>query len=253
MWDIKCIASALCFLTSNVLFLVRGYLAAYASAHAQSVMAEKNGDGATTDAGGPDYNYEYWRELDPTYVEYRWMERESHRPLMISASVSSIHFLGGHACLGDIIYRTCVPSGHALRMRRGKRDITRRARTHSLSLTLSSPSSYPYPPRHTIYIYSTIAPRCIGVVLDDRSHRPIGLGIEQGIQEGPWTARAARRGEKTSAFARSFVVSFVGWLVRWLVRSLFVRSFLRSFVPSFVHSFVPSFVRSFASFPPRPP
>jgi hypothetical protein len=136
MWDIKCIASALCFLTSNVLFLVRGYLAAYASAHAQSVMAEKNGDGATTDAGGPDYNYEYWRELDPTYVEYRWMERESHRPLMISASVSSIHFLGGHACLGDIIYRTCVPSGSCLENATGEKRYNT-TRTHTLSFAYS--------------------------------------------------------------------------------------------------------------------
>jgi hypothetical protein len=92
MWDLKCIASALCFLASNVLFLVRGYLAAYANAHAQSVMADNNGDASSSVASGGtnagmEYNYEYWKQLDPTYVQYKWMERESHRPLVISASV----------------------------------------------------------------------------------------------------------------------------------------------------------------------
>jgi hypothetical protein len=88
MWDLKCIAAALCFLVSNILYLVRGYLTMHANARTQEVMADKNGVSGPSTA--EDFNYEYWKQLDPTYLQYNWMERESQRPLMIGASVSAI-------------------------------------------------------------------------------------------------------------------------------------------------------------------
>lgn len=84
MWDLKCIASALCFLSSNVLYIVRGFMTMNANKHAQEVMAEKNGVSVEDE----DFNYEYWKLLDPTYVQYMWVQREMQRPLMIGASVS---------------------------------------------------------------------------------------------------------------------------------------------------------------------
>jgi hypothetical protein len=83
MWDLKCITAALCFLSSNVLFVVRGYLTMNSNKHAQEVMAEKNGVSVEDE----DFNYEYWKLLDPTYVQYMWVQREMQRPLVIGASV----------------------------------------------------------------------------------------------------------------------------------------------------------------------
>ena len=35
------------------------------------------------------FNFEYWKELDPSYIESRWANREASRPLMMSAAVST--------------------------------------------------------------------------------------------------------------------------------------------------------------------
>ena len=33
------------------------------------------------------FNFEYWKELDPTYIELRWGDREKQRPIMMSAAL----------------------------------------------------------------------------------------------------------------------------------------------------------------------
>ncbi len=103
MWDLKCIASALCFLTSNILFIVHGALMMRQSSSTQTANANdatidngiydndnsynENTDAAHSMIKPMSFNYQYWKELDPTYIELRWGDRENQRPIMMSAAL----------------------------------------------------------------------------------------------------------------------------------------------------------------------
>lgn len=83
MWDLKCIASALCFLTSNVLFIVHG-VSMMKEHHTSSA---EQGSSAASD-NHHSFNGQEWKELNPTYIQERWVQREVQRPIMMSAAVS---------------------------------------------------------------------------------------------------------------------------------------------------------------------
>ena len=78
MWDLKCLAAALCFLTSNVLWLVHGAL----------MYKERSHDSAVDQKDERSFNFEQWKMLDPAYIEERWVHRAAQRPIMMSAAVS---------------------------------------------------------------------------------------------------------------------------------------------------------------------
>ena len=79
MWDLKCIAAALCFLVSNILFIVHGVLAMYGSQNSQMANANDsnidqgvydsdnnypgNKDAVQSMAKPTSWNYEYWTDL----------------------------------------------------------------------------------------------------------------------------------------------------------------------------------------------
>ncbi|KAL7552778.1 hypothetical protein ACHAWF_016022 [Thalassiosira exigua] len=101
MWDLKCLAAAACFLTSNILFVVHGVLM---MKQAQSDQASNANDGSGGTAGymsgnaydpakeqsvvkPMSFHYEYWKDLDPVYIESRWVDREQSRPIMMSAAL----------------------------------------------------------------------------------------------------------------------------------------------------------------------
>eukprot|EP00571_Detonula_confervacea_P016053 CAMPEP_0172307906 /NCGR_PEP_ID=MMETSP1058-20130122/8664_1 /TAXON_ID=83371 /ORGANISM="Detonula confervacea, Strain CCMP 353" /LENGTH=360 /DNA_ID=CAMNT_0013020213 /DNA_START=124 /DNA_END=1206 /DNA_ORIENTATION=+ len=78
MWDLKCLAAAICFLTSNILFIVHGAL----------VMKENNSNSDNTSDGNTmHFSFESWKDLDPSYIETRWANREQQRPIMMSAAL----------------------------------------------------------------------------------------------------------------------------------------------------------------------
>lgn len=104
MWDLKCIAAALCFLTSNILFIVHGVIM-METHNAQSHTADAN-DGSINNGvydssnsyndnldkeqsaiKPTSFNFENWKELDPAYIEARWDNREQSRPIMMSAAL----------------------------------------------------------------------------------------------------------------------------------------------------------------------
>lgn len=76
MWDLKCIIAALCFVTSNILFIIHGAL--------------MMNDDSNTAVAGAELTRAYWKELDPSYIETQWTLRERQRPLMMSAAVRSL-------------------------------------------------------------------------------------------------------------------------------------------------------------------
>ena len=43
-----------------------------------------------------DWNFELWKDLDPDYIESRWIEREQSRPLMMCAVVSLFFYIFVH-------------------------------------------------------------------------------------------------------------------------------------------------------------
>lgn len=75
MWDPKCLAAAICFLTSNVLFVVHGAL---------EMKEESNANGGNTNQY---FNYESWKDLDPSYIEIRWVQHVAQRPIMMCAAL----------------------------------------------------------------------------------------------------------------------------------------------------------------------
>ena len=97
MWDLKCLAAALCFLTSNVLFVVHGALlmrgsdsqesASDAALHDAAYDASKENSAVHPTS----FNFDYWKELDPAYIESRWAEREEQRPILMSAAVGVVY------------------------------------------------------------------------------------------------------------------------------------------------------------------
>jgi len=102
MWDIKCIIAAICFLTSNTLFIVHGVLLMKEADH-NSHMANANDSSVNQNIYGnsnnydsnkansavkpTSYSFQNWKMLDPTYIESRWVEREAARPIMMCAAL----------------------------------------------------------------------------------------------------------------------------------------------------------------------
>ena len=82
MWDLKCIAAALCFFTSNILWVVHGALLMNSGS---SYTQSSNAIGSSANPYDPykendpvkpmNYNSEYWKDLDPDYIESRWVAR----------------------------------------------------------------------------------------------------------------------------------------------------------------------------------
>lgn len=77
MWDFKCITAALCFLTSNILFIVHGAL----------LMKYEHENNHNNNVAGTELARAYWKELDPSYIQTIWAQRESQRPLLMCAAV----------------------------------------------------------------------------------------------------------------------------------------------------------------------
>jgi len=91
VWDLKCLAAALCFVTSNVLFIV----------HMVQEMTNDPDGGATrkpnyasydpekaNSAVKPaSYGMEYLKDLDPTYIEGQWSDRLAWRHYLMVASL----------------------------------------------------------------------------------------------------------------------------------------------------------------------
>ena len=103
MWDFKCLAAAACFLTSNILFIVHGVLMMYSSSDSSasssgsygssshSMYDDKNPYDTTKEHSAVkpmNYQFQYWKDLDPEYIESRWVMRAEQRPIMMSAAVS---------------------------------------------------------------------------------------------------------------------------------------------------------------------
>jgi len=61
MWDIKCVASALCFIGSNALFFVNGFF-----------MTRSHNSSNSSSSSSSSFSFSQWKELDPAYIEERW-------------------------------------------------------------------------------------------------------------------------------------------------------------------------------------
>ena len=57
-----------------------------------------------------DWNFELWKDLDPDYIESRWIEREQSRPLMMCAVVSLFFYIIVHMIYNytDLQYLLCI-------------------------------------------------------------------------------------------------------------------------------------------------
>mmetsp|Transcript_16761 Transcript_16761/g.30147 ORF Transcript_16761/g.30147 Transcript_16761/m.30147 type:complete len:384 (+) Transcript_16761:157-1308(+) len=100
MWDIKCIASALCFLTSNILFIVHGLIMMKGSDFTSNKPADGSDETFTasgtkisyTDSGAVEltresFSFSAWKDLDPSYIRSRWEARDESRAMMITAAL----------------------------------------------------------------------------------------------------------------------------------------------------------------------
>lgn len=86
MWDHKCIAAALCFLTSNILFIVHGALMMKEN-NSNPYDATKENSAVKPASYTPSFSYTDWKDLDPAYIESRWLERVDSRPIMMVANL----------------------------------------------------------------------------------------------------------------------------------------------------------------------
>ena len=80
MWDLKCIAAALCFTVSNILFVVHGALMHKSSSHGSS-------NSSSTDTTTSGFSFESWKDLDPIYIESRWTEQHKQRAIVMCAAL----------------------------------------------------------------------------------------------------------------------------------------------------------------------
>mmetsp|Transcript_22054 Transcript_22054/g.33201 ORF Transcript_22054/g.33201 Transcript_22054/m.33201 type:complete len:384 (-) Transcript_22054:62-1213(-) len=103
MWDSKCIAAAVCFTTSNILYVIHGALMMKQNSSSSQKIAD--GNDATINNGVYDdnnnynqaqtqsqyhpmnFNFTHWKDLDPIYIQSRWIQREDSRALMMSAAL----------------------------------------------------------------------------------------------------------------------------------------------------------------------
>lgn len=108
MWDLKCIAAAICFLASNILFIIHGVLLTEENKSNTNTANANDGtidnnyydsnnsyndnqDKAHSMIKSTSFNFEVWKDLDPTYIESRWVAREESRAIMMTAAVSIVH------------------------------------------------------------------------------------------------------------------------------------------------------------------
>src|SRR5210317_1448631 len=102
-WDLKCIASAICFTTSNILYVVHGALLMKQNHSTQEHIANEND--ATVNNNIYDdsnsynkaqaqaqyqplnFNFTHWKDLDPIYIQSRWIQREDSRVIMMCAAL----------------------------------------------------------------------------------------------------------------------------------------------------------------------
>ena len=82
MWDLKCVAAALCFTTSNVLYVVYGVRMMSGASHFHHTNGESGVNGTVHS-----FNFTNWKELNPTYIEESWVHREASRPVMTWAAL----------------------------------------------------------------------------------------------------------------------------------------------------------------------
>lgn len=97
VWDLKCISAALCFVFSNVLFIVH-QLQENANSSSQSNDANYNVNKASSSVKPVNYR-EYWKDLDPAYIERQWSDRNMSKYFLMVASVRiswCTHLLGYH-------------------------------------------------------------------------------------------------------------------------------------------------------------
>mmetsp|Transcript_14434 Transcript_14434/g.29831 ORF Transcript_14434/g.29831 Transcript_14434/m.29831 type:complete len:344 (+) Transcript_14434:100-1131(+) len=78
MWDIKCIAAAMCFATSNILFAV----------HTSRLLLRPNLTDDDEEEGTS--SIELWKELNPTHIQGQWARMSEERPIMASASLLNV-------------------------------------------------------------------------------------------------------------------------------------------------------------------
>eukprot|EP01083_Nonionella_stella_P027500 75758_1 len=91
MMDFKCIAAALCFLTSNILFIVHGvsimsqskHHSEEAAAQTEHLVYDENGATVTPLR----FSFSTWKDLDPAYLQNRWLMTEQYRPIMMTAAL----------------------------------------------------------------------------------------------------------------------------------------------------------------------
>lgn len=104
MWDLKCIAAAICFLASNILFIIHGVLLTEENKSNTNTANANDGtidnnyydsnnsyndnqDKAHSMIKSTSFNFEVWKDLDPTYIESRWVAREESRAIMMTAAL----------------------------------------------------------------------------------------------------------------------------------------------------------------------
>ena len=58
------------------------------------MYGSKNNSQTDNDQAKPsNWDFELWKDLDPDYIESRWIEREQSRPLMMCAVVSLFSYI----------------------------------------------------------------------------------------------------------------------------------------------------------------
>mmetsp|Transcript_22002 Transcript_22002/g.46300 ORF Transcript_22002/g.46300 Transcript_22002/m.46300 type:complete len:368 (-) Transcript_22002:219-1322(-) len=97
MWDLKCIVAAICFTTSNILFIVHGAFL-YKSHHTGQ-------DDGSSNSG---FSFNTWKQLDPSYIEERWEVQRNERPILMCAVLFGI--LAWFSMMGPLVQSAWVLS-----------------------------------------------------------------------------------------------------------------------------------------------
>lgn len=120
MWDLKCIVAAICFTTSNILFIVHGAFL-YKSHHTGQ-------DDGSSNSG---FSFNTWKQLDPTYIEERWEVQRNERPILMCAALFGI--LAWFSMMGPLVQSAWVLSRGGRRLV-GPHVMLAMVSDHSLSL-----------------------------------------------------------------------------------------------------------------------
>ena len=86
MWDLKCIVAALCFTVSNVLFVVHG-VQQMSSQSSTTTAVNQDEDSRPHSYFHSSTSFEQWKQLEPTYIESRWVQWAEQRPLLMCAEL----------------------------------------------------------------------------------------------------------------------------------------------------------------------